>query len=402
MLMERRNISGKKIDYLVPESEFVYSGLPRINGMPYWENMETTCWGHHPPDFCRFDKMINYPAHLQEPQIAIQGTFGTGKSQLLNLIVMLKLAQGYKGLAFIDRHVEIRNIVPYGYYKKKSSSKCTAFDITIWSPQDYKFDDIWGIMKRSNVEYRIQDNGFQEAKEIVEKLDETPYGVQAVYYDCYDRAGRIKLWIDIMEGVQRLRNSREEDCHPVVFFMHELSEVLPMLPEGSSFLLAQQAADLFLDFRKDDICTVAAYQMGSEVYYRFSFKWTFICQKRPTLKRILAAMEEPARLFAPPDVNISRDGYWMHHRFGALQEVRDHYRLIPSRNKLTYGSDNTKENETMRDLRQTLGRAYEYINEELGIAQRKMSSDLSQTRNFIRYQLETAKSGGGLLGSNPQ
>lgn len=322
-------------DYYVPRSEYSYSNLPKINGMPLWAAMETTNYGHKTPSFCRFDKMINYPSHLQEPQIGIEGSFGTGKSQLLNLIVLLKLAGGYKGLAFVDQHLEIRNLVTYGYYNKRGDF--IPFEFTIWSPKDYEFYDIWGRLdkERNNVTYRIQENGFEDVKEIVEKLDKTPYGMQAVYYDCYDRVERIRLFNAIMEHVGRLRSSREQGYHPVVWMVHELSEILPMLPEGKAFSLAQKATDLFLDFRKQDICTVAAYQMKSEVYYRMSFKWNFIGQKRPVYSRHWQPYQEAARTFGAADVNIVRDGYWMHHQFEPLQELQDKYRLIPQFEKVT-------------------------------------------------------------------
>jgi hypothetical protein len=289
--------------------------------------------------------------------------------------------------------LEVRNIAPYGYYKKPSASKSTPFDITIWAPHDYKFHDIWASIARSNVTYRIEEEGFQDAKEIVEKLDATPYGVQAVYYDCFNKASRIRLWIDIMEQVQQLRNSKEQGYDPAIFAIHELSECMPMLPEGQTWSLAQEAADLFLDFRKDDILTLAAYQMSSEVYYRFSFKWSFVLQKRPVLKRIMQPYEEPARLFTEADVNIMRDGYWMQHRIGNIHELQDAYRLIPQRKKLLYGTPTKQDN--IKKVRDQRNRAYAYIIDELGEPLRKVARDIREARDFVRDGVERGRLVGG-------
>ena len=187
----QKSIGGvaEKNDFLVPESEWEYTNLPKITGMPLWEAMETTSMGFKTPDFCRLDKLLNYPANLQEPQVAVEGTFGTGKSQLLNFYLMIKLAQGYKGIMFIDRHVEVRNIVPYGYYKPRHAAKATPFQVTIWTPQDYEYEP-WKLFTRANVEYKE----WSSVQEIIENL--APHTMQAVYYDCYDRTSRIHLWID--------------------------------------------------------------------------------------------------------------------------------------------------------------------------------------------------------------
>lgn len=394
MANQSKKDSGNEIskeDWYVPESQNRYSNLPFISGMPQWEFLQTTCWGYKPPDFCRFDRLINYPNNLQEPQIGIQGTFGSGKSQLLNLIFMLKLAQGYKGIMFIDRHVEVRNIAPYKYY---DDGEWHPFDITIWAPKNYEFYDVWKYLDgRENVHYQTENKGFQNTSQIIKKLKDKHHGVQAIYYDCYDKASRVRLWIDIMEQVQQLRNSKEQGYYPVIFAIHEFSEVMPMLPEGQTWTLAQEAADLFLDFRKDDIMTLVAYQMSSEVYYRFSFKWTFVLQKRPTLKRVMQAFEEPARLFHEEDVNIMRDGYWMHHKIGNIVELADAYRMIPQREKLFFGKVKTEDN--LKEIRSRLYRAVIYMNEVLGLSISKIARELEIPRETVRDWVPRGKIIGG-------
>jgi hypothetical protein len=300
--------------------------------MPLVVEQEMTFSGLTPPFFCKLSEMINYPPNLQEPQIAVQGTFGSGKSQFLNLVFMLKLAQGYKGIMFVDQHLEARNLCIYGYYDEEDAFH--PFEITLWLPRGYVFYDIWKKLSddRTNVKYRY----YTSVDEIIIELDNSPFKCQALYYDCFDERGRVNLFNDLMERVGRLRNSREQGYNPVVWGAHELSEIMPMQPNQNTWKSVQKASNLFVDFRKQDICSIVAYQLKEEVFWRFSHKWNFICQKRPAFNEGLPAYAQGALTFKAGDVNISREGFWRRHHITPLEEIQDQYRIIPQIEKWSY------------------------------------------------------------------
>lgn len=281
----------------------------------------------------------NWPEKLQAVQIFLNGNYGTGKSQLQNLVVSQMLAQGYMGLTFFDMRFELRNIA--NHYWTNWDGKNTPFLIDVIIPEGYEFTRITPL-KRKNVFYREVSDPLDAMKYM------RPHSVLAFYTDCYDEddGSRLRLVNDVLYELQLATEPGDK----TVFFHHELSTLIAENPTAGTAKLTQKVANKALNLRKDDIATVASFHMLSEVFYRISQKFGILLQKEPVNRKNPTLVEKAARDLPLNGVLVSRSGYWVPHRIGYYNELKDHYRMKPNREKLSYGLETKEKQVELKDI----------------------------------------------------
>lgn len=312
-----------------------WKGLPRITGH---RNVYYESWRpiyvprlrtYRPlvaPKSCYFDKLINYPfKRLGGPQISIVGTYGSGKSNLMNNFLAFYLARDIRVIMFNDRRFEARNLALHGYYDKDMVFH--PFQIDFYIPHGYKFkkaNPLWE--ERKNV-HKIE---YRSINEVIKSMK--PHRLTVIYDECFEKAGKLALWIDLMETLA-------EETTPSKTYMyahHEFSSLIPEIPTQDIYPLVRKAADVALNLRKDRVGMMTTFHMTSEVFYRVSQKFGFVCYKKPTNRKGMYGPEKDAKRLNIGGVNISKSGHWMKHQFRMFPEMEDKYRLIPSRTKLSY------------------------------------------------------------------
>ncbi|MFX1286867.1 MAG: hypothetical protein ACFFB5_24755 [Promethearchaeota archaeon] len=280
------------------------------------------------PQSCELRRIVNYPlTKMGGPQISIVGTYGTGKSNFMNLVCALYLTKtNMHNFMFNDRRFEARNLAGHGFYNM-DTDEFQPFQIDVWIPQGYEFqksNPLWNHRKNvSKYEYTTID-------EILEGMK--PHHLTVIYDDCFTEEGKIKLWIDLMQQIA-------EAISPVkhyMFYHHELSSLIPEVPTKNIYRLTREAANTALNLRKDRIGMITTFHMPSEVFYRVSQKFGYVCFKKPVNRNNMIPPEEDAKRYSIQQVNISKGGYWMKHTIGMFPELPDKYRLVPRRNKWSY------------------------------------------------------------------
>jgi len=312
-----------------------FKHLPRITGLseifyewarPFYVPRWRT-WSYvMAPKSCYYSKLINYPfRRMGGPQISIVGTYGSGKSNLMNNFLAYYLARNIRVLMFNDRRFEARNLAAHGYYDKNKVFH--PFQIDCFIPYGYKFkkaNPLWN--HRKNV-HKIE---YGSITEIIESMK--PHRLSVVYDECFETAGKIALWIDIMQTLAEETTPSKN----YMFSHHELSSLIPEIPTQDIYHLTRKAADVALNLRKDRIGMMTTFHMPSEVYYRVSQKFGYVCFKTPVNRQGMYGPEKDAKRLSIGGVNISKAGRWMMHRFHMYPEMADEYRLIPTRTKLSY------------------------------------------------------------------
>jgi hypothetical protein len=296
---------------------------------------------------CRLFKAIKPKKHMGQPQIIIVGGYGSGKSNLLNEITAFQLAKGYKGIMFVDRFLECRHLGAHGFWKRSGGKvqwdKFFPFTLDIAVPKDYEFHStsdnpyLWEV--RSNINLLE----FETSKDILKALK--PHHLVAVYEEAFSDRGKLQLFVDLMHKASFLDNRTS----PLLFAHHELSTLIPMLPNSEQAKLAQRASDIALKFRKADIMLLASFHMLSEVYYRISQKTGYICQTEPVNRKSMEPWEDDARKLKLGQFNLVHNGWWCTHKFPEFTEVIDDYRLIP--NEEPFDSDTSGQNNSNPDIR---------------------------------------------------
>lgn len=287
------------------------------------------------PKSCHYSALINYPfRRMGGPQISIVGTYGSGKSNLMNNFLAYYLARNIRVLMFNDRRFEARNLAPHGYFDKNNVFH--PFQIDIFIPYGYKFkksNPLWE--ERKNV-HKIE---YGSITEVIKSM--RPHRLTVIYDECFETEGKIDLWIDLMQTLA-------EETSPSKTYMfthHELSSLIPEVPTRDIYRLVRKAANVALNLRKDRIGMMTTFHMPSEVFYRVSQKFGYVCYKTPVNRKGMYGPEKDARRLGVNGVNISKAGRWMTHKFGMYPEMEDKYRLIPSRIKLSYPDLNPIEKE---------------------------------------------------------
>jgi len=287
------------------------------------------------PKSCHYSALINYPfRRMGGPQISIVGTYGSGKSNLKNNFLAFYLARNIRVLMFNDRRFEARNLAMHGYFDKNDIFH--PFQIDCFIPYGYEFmiaNPLW--KERKNV-HKIE---YGSMIEIIKAMK--PHRLSVVYDECFERAGKISLWIDLMMTLA-------EETSPSKTYMfahHEFSSLIPEVPQRDIYKLTHKAADVALNLRKDRIGMITTFHMPSEIYYRVSQKFGYVCYKTPVNRKGMYGPEKDARRLGVNGVNISKAGRWMTHWFGMYPEMEDKYRLIPNRIKLSYPDLNPIEDE---------------------------------------------------------
>lgn len=277
---------------------------------------------------CELRRIVNYPLYkMGGPQISIVGNFGTGKSNLLNLLCALYLAKSnVRNFMFNDRRFEARNLAGHGFLNK-TTGEFQPFQIDFWIPKGYEFmkgNPLWG--HRNNV------NKFEytNINEILDSMQ--PYRLTVIYDDCFTEEGKLRLWIDFMQSIAESTSPTKH----YMFYHHELSSLIPEVPTKNIYALTREAANTALSLRKDRIGMITTFHMPSEVFYRISQKFGFVCFKKPVNHKSMSNAELDAKGFGVKKVNISSGGYWMQHTIGMFPELSDEYRLVPQRTKWTY------------------------------------------------------------------
>jgi hypothetical protein len=327
------------------------------------------------PKSCFFGKFINYPFRkMGGPQVSIVGTYGSGKSNLMNMFLSNYLARNINVIMFNDRRFEARNLAPHGYFDKNDVFH--PFQIDCYIPYGYEF-------KKSNPLWNHRKNVHKiEYGSIIEVIKSMrPHRLTVVYDECFEPMGKLALWIDLMEALA-------EETTPsktYIFAHHELSSLIPEIPTQDIYKLVRRAADVALNLRKDRIGMMTTSHMTSEVFYRVSQKFGYICFKTPVNRQSMYGPEKDARRLGIGGVNISKAGRWMKHQFSMYPEMEDKYRLVPSRVKLSYPSmkpiekeddeqieflpinERTKTNLVIQYLKDTKGLTWKQIGEDVGL-----------------------------------
>lgn len=278
------------------------------------------------PKSCHYSALINYPfRRMGGPQVSIVGTYGSGKSNLMNNFLAYYLARNIRVLMFNDRRFEARNLAPHGYFDKNDVFH--PFQVDCFIPYGYEFkksNPLWE--ERKNV-HKIE---YRSINEVIKSMK--PHRLTVMYDECFETAGKIDLWIDLMQTLA-------EETSPSKTYMfthHELSSLIPEVPTRDVYKLVRKAADVALNLRKDRIGMMTTFHMPSEVFYRISQKFGYVCYKTPVNRQGMYGPEKDAKRLGVNGVNISKAGLWMTHKFGMYPEMEDKYRLIPSRIKLSY------------------------------------------------------------------
>lgn len=330
---ERGFIKEKKnINWYEPKNKIVrkfpYLKKKRVEGNPAKRSLKVPLYSKvSAPRICSFRKLINWPfTKWGGYQAAIVGNYGEGKSNLLNLFLAFHCAQKkVRILMFNDRRFEARSMADKGFFDK--NKEFHPFHIDVFVPDGYEFkkaNPMW--LHRKNV-HRLE---WKQADDIISAMK--PYHLNVVYTECFDQESRIKLWMDLMEILAEELNPNKN----YIFAHHEFSRLIPETPTKNMAKLVKEASDVALNLRKDRIGLLTTFHMLSEVYYRFSHKYTYVVQKKPIMRRQMSRYEYDARNFKKSQFNIVFGGRWMKHDIGLFPEVSDEYRLIPKREKISY------------------------------------------------------------------
>lgn len=278
------------------------------------------------PRICSINKMVNWPFKKWGGyQAAIVGTYGSGKSNLLNLMLAFHLAQNIRILMFNDRRFEARHLADKGYFDK--NDKFHPFHLDVFLPEGYEFElanPMWE--HRKNVHLVT----WQDPQEIKDAMK--PHKLTVVYTECFDQESAIKLWMDLMQLLGNEINPNKN----YMFAHHEFSSLIPEVPTKEIAKTVREAAEIALNLRKDRIGLLTTFHMLAEVFYRFSQKYTYVIHKRPVMRRRMNKAEHDARNFRLSQFNVMFGGRWMKHDVGLFPEIEDKYRLIPAKLKLGY------------------------------------------------------------------
>lgn len=286
----------------------------RTRSVPNWRTI-------HAPNECKLTNMINWPfKRLGGYQCAITGTYGSGKSNGMNCLVAHHLAQDVNILMFNDSRFEARSLCDKGYFDE--SGEFHPFQINVFVPDGFQFDTntsdaLWN--HRNNVK-RVD---WTHSKEIIKSL--APHTLTVVYTECFDQPSMLKLWIDLMKTFKRI--APKKAC---IFTHHEFSTLIPETPTRDIAKTVREASDVAMNLRKDKIGILTTFHMLSEVYYRFSQKFTFVIHRRPVMRKSMTKAEEDAMNFSRRKLNVVSGGRWRTHTIGMFPEIEDKYRLIPA------------------------------------------------------------------------
>lgn len=296
------------------------------------------------PKSCHYSKLINYPFRkMGGPQISIVGTYGSGKSNFKNNIIAYYLARNIRVLMFNDSRFEARNLAMHGYFDKNDVFH--PFQIDCFIPHGYKFDKANPLWKERKNVHKIE---YGSITQIVEAMK--PHHLSVVYDECFETAGKIALWIDIMQTLAR----EITPSKTYMFAHHEFSSLIPEVPRKEIWKLVQKAADVAMNLRKDRIGMITTFHMPSEVFYRVSQKFGYVCHKTPVNRKGMWGPEKDAKRLGVNGVNISKAGRWMTHWFNMYPEMEDKYRLISSLIKLSYPDLNPIEDKETQSVMDTL------------------------------------------------
>lgn len=281
----------------------------------------------HAPKECRITNLINWNfKKLGGYQCAITGTYGYGKSNSMNCLIAHHLAQDVSILMFNDRRFEARSLCDKGYFD--DDGMFHPFQVDVLVPEGYEFteksDPLWN--HRKNVS-RID---WSESDDIINNL--APHKLTVVYTECFDQASVLKLWIDLMQILAR--EVSPENTY--IYTHHEFSSLIPETPTRDIAKIVREASNTAMNLRKDKIGIITTFHMLSEVYYRLSQKFTYIIYRRPTIRKSMTRAEEDAQGFGRNKMNIVSGGRWRTHKIGMFPEVRDMYRIVPTKTDIKY------------------------------------------------------------------
>ena len=318
------------------------TGCPEITPQPWRPYIARSLLSKQPviklkvmPRYAHIRKIVNYPFRKWgAPMISIVGTYGSGKSILMNLLIAFYLARGVRILQFNDRRMECRHLAAHGYYDKKGNFQ--PFTIDIWIPKGYEFrnaNPIWDYYKNVHVRY------WENYDQIIDSMQH--YKLTVVYEECFDEEGKLKLWIDLMEALGENMNPNVVN----MFTHHELSSLIPETPTKEIYKTVRQASNIAMNLRKDRIGLLTTFHISSEVFFRISQKFGFVIIKRPVNRPTMTDVEKDALGYSVEECNISRGGYWMKHEIGYYPELPDLFRCVPQRKKLNYPELNILEDE---------------------------------------------------------
>lgn len=326
----------------------VITGCPEITAERYRPFVGRMALSRQPtvmvkkaPRFAYIRKIINYPwRRMGSPQISIVGNLGTGKSKLLNLFIAFMLARGIRILMFDNSRFEARDLAPHGFYDRKNEFH--EFQIKVMVPRDYKFKE--GTV--TNPLWKYRDNvrliEYENADQIIDEM--TPHEITVVYDDCFTEEAKLRLFSELLLIMSEIASIDKN----YMFVHHELSALVPENPVKETYKLTQRVSKQIVNVRKDRIGLLTCYHMNSEVFFRVTRKFSYVCYKQPTNKNLYLPVEKDAKKLSVDEVNISRHEFWMKHKVGYYQGLPDMYRLVPQREGWDYpslepdGEDNGK------------------------------------------------------------
>jgi len=316
---------------------FHYEGYPFITGMPEitWKdfvtNIRRNIFTKRPqiqllptPKDCALRHVVNYPIRKWGAfQCGIIGTYGFGKSNLLNLLMAFLLARNHRLLMFDDDTAEFRTLAGHGYFDKNDTFH--PFIIDVFIPEGYEFDEeaenhnpIW--LHRKNVHVKE----FTDPTDIIDNLK--PHILTVVYTPAFDEASTLRIWITLM-NILKTRTSVDKSY---IFVMHEFADLFPEGAQKEIYQLLIQAMAIVKRMRKNRQGILSSYHENADVSYKFSRKFGFIFQKRSVNKKSLSQLEEYSRRFNRSQVAISQAGYFREHTIKKFPEVKDKYRIAPN------------------------------------------------------------------------
>jgi len=326
---------------------YKYEGYPHITGLPEitWQEYtlhvrknklarkQLTIGVSKTPKECALRGVVNYPIRRYGGlQIGINGTYGSGKSNLLNLVEALLMAGKHRIIQWDDAVCECRSLSAHGYYDKHDIFH--PFELYIWIPKGYQFDEtsrahnpLWE--NRHNV-YKKE---YSHPKEIVPNL--LPHKMNVIYSDALDPESNLRLWIDLMNMIKKEVSINKS----YIFAMHEFADMFPEGAPGEMYRLIEEAKTIVKRLRKDRIGIATSFHENADISYKVVRKFNYLFQKRPVNKKDMSPLEKHARAFGRSDVNISSGGYWRHHVIGKYPELLDKYRLIPGDKYYVYKNE---------------------------------------------------------------
>lgn len=293
------------------------------------------------PRYAFIRKLINYPwRRMGSPQISIVGNLGTGKSVLMNLFLAFILARGIKVIMFDNSRFESRNLAPHGVLKR---GKFIPFAVDCLVPKDYKFKETIAHNPLWNHRSNVNMIEYSNADKIINSMK--PYHLTVVYDECFNAEGKLKLFSDLLTILAEYASINRN----YMFAHHELSSLIPENPTKETYKLTQDVSKQIVNVRKDRIGLLTCFHMTSEVFFRITRKFSYVCYKQPTNKASYIPVERDAKRLSISQVNISRHEYWMTHDIGYFQGLPDMFRIIPNRKKLSYPSLKTEDESSKKD-----------------------------------------------------